>query len=85
MDEILITPIFGHRELVQVREVRDGKLWLGGYSIDYDQNRIETGRSEVYWTGCAYYEGAGIDEEGRIVKRPWWKFWKPTPDTPSGQ
>lgn len=67
-DTIAIDILYGHRELVQVREVRDGKLWLGGYSIGYDRNGVETGRTPVSWNCALYCEGAAVDINGQIVR-----------------
>lgn len=70
---ITIDILFGSCEIVPVSEVRDGKLWLGGYSVMRDRDGIETSRTEVSWSCCLFYDGARCDINGRIV--PWWKFW----------
>lgn len=43
---------YGWTKLVSVQEVRDGRLYLGGYSIRYDQNNNEVSRTPVTWNGC---------------------------------
>lgn len=41
--------MLGHCKLVSVQERRGDKIYLGGYSIDYDKHGIERGRTKVRW------------------------------------
>lgn len=44
-----LNDILGHVQLVSVQERRGDKIYLGGYSIDYDFQGSERSRSEVRW------------------------------------
>jgi hypothetical protein len=51
MDEptFCLNDLLGHVQLVSVQERRGEKIYLGGYSIDYDYQGRERSRSEVRW------------------------------------
>lgn len=62
----MITPVYGRAKLVPCAAWYNGYLWMGGYSIRYDQYGNETGRTPVTWnirvTGDDLYMPPGYED-----------------------
>ncbi len=64
-----VTAVFGHSELKTFQREEDGWLVFYGYRIDYDQNGIETGRTEPTATGRISIGGNYVEPKRRFLSR----------------
>jgi hypothetical protein len=53
---IRISEMFGTVQIVPVQELRNGRLYMGGYSIRRDRHGREVSRTEVTWNGSLGFD-----------------------------
>lgn len=59
-DRFIVTCLRGYKRLVTTQKVEDDRLWLGGYSITYDEHGNEVSRSDNEWNCSVGYEKPSI-------------------------